>query len=199
LVAEAELYWAKLAAIGQLAGAAATFLAVIVSLYIAKSSRRPRLKLKIGERLIIQQGAETRRVLMFSVANLGERPVHVRGIGWRTGWLRWGPQWLTRRFGVQLTGEILGGTDPPYELQAGEEKSSFADMANVIAHAKKRKGPPFFTRDMPWFGRCRVPIWGYVYTADGYTLHVRAEPTLVKALVAAELEALKSRDTLEQP
>lgn len=28
-----------------------------------------------------------------------------------------------------------------YELQAGEEKSSFADMANVVDHAKEQKGP----------------------------------------------------------
>lgn len=191
---ETGLFWTKVAAIGQVAGAVATFLAVAVSLFIAFAGRRPKLRLKVGERIIIGGELPDRRVLMFSVTNMGERPVYVRGIGWRTGWLRWAPSWLARQHAVQLTGGIAGGIDPPYELQAGQERSSYADMENVLAHAHERKGPPFFTRDIPFLGRCRTAVFGYVYTADGSTFHARAEPSLLRALVEADLSAPKKGD-----
>lgn len=47
---EATLFWTKVAAIGQVAGAIATAAAVIVSLWIAFHGRKPRLKLTVGMR-----------------------------------------------------------------------------------------------------------------------------------------------------
>lgn len=91
---ETIAFWEKISAIGQVAGAIATFAAVVVSLYIARRGRVPRLSLKVGERLTIGGGLPEQRLLMFSVTNMGERPVYVRQLGWRNGWLPHGPAWL---------------------------------------------------------------------------------------------------------
>jgi hypothetical protein len=123
---------------------------------------------------------------MFSVVNAGERPVHIRGIGWRTGWLRYGPKFLRRQVAVQMTGGMPYGVDPPYELQPGAEKSSYALMDNILENTRKKAGVPFFSRDWPILGRRRTRILGYVYTADGHTVHVKAEAPLVSKLFEAE-------------
>lgn len=185
-----QLFWSIVAAVGQVAGAIATFAAVAISLYLAVSARRPRLKVRVGERLIIGSGVDDRRVLMFSVANVGERNVHIRTLGWRTGRLRWGPKWLARQAAVQLTGGVQGGIDPPYELQPGAEGSSHADMGNILNYCRERADRPFFTRDLPWFGRRGTGIRAFVSTADGFVIQVRPEKALIHALIQAEKDAL---------
>ncbi|MDP2129649.1 MAG: hypothetical protein U0975_07185 [Erythrobacter sp.] len=185
-----QLFWTIVAAVGQVAGAVATFAAVVVSLYLATSARKPRVKLRVGERLIIGGGVDDQRVLMFSVANVGERNVHVRTLGWRTGRLRWGPQWLKRQAAVQLTGGVIGGTDPPYELLPGAEISSHAEMGNILTYCRERDDRPFFTRDIPWLGRRRTAVRAFISTADGYVIHVRPERALLDALVQSEKDAL---------
>jgi len=185
-----QLFWTIVAAVGQVAGAVATFAAVLVSLYLATSARKPRVKLRVGERLIIGGGVDDQRVLMFSVANVGERNVHVRTLGWRTGRLRWGPQWLKRQAAVQLTGGVIGGTDPPYELLPGAEISSHAEMGNILTYCRERNDRPFFTCDIPWLGRRRTAVRAFISTADGYVIHVRPERALLDALVQAEKDAL---------
>lgn len=181
-----EIFWAKWAAIGQIAGAIATFLAVIVSLYIARSGRRPRLKLKVGERMVIGGDEHGLKLLMFSVANMGERPVHIRGIGWSTGWLRWGPAWIKSKAAIQLTGSIGFGTSPPYELQPGAEISSYALMENFTASIAEKADDPLFSRDYPFFGRRATRVKAYAYTADGHTIRVKPEPALVTDLLKVE-------------
>lgn len=182
--------WEKIAAIGQVAGAAATFLAVVVSLWIAFHGRRPRLRLIVGERVIIGGGHDDFDVLMYEVANAGERPVHVRGIGWRTGWLRWGPKALRRKAAVQITNSAGMGSEPPYEIQPGAAVGSYALMENVMVHSRERGADPFFTRDWPVIGRRITRVRAYGYTADGYTIAVKPEKGLLKALAAGEIDAL---------
>jgi hypothetical protein len=188
----AELYWAKVAAIGQIAGAVATFLAVAVSLWIAYHSRKPRVRLKVNHSVMIGGMADGLSFLVFEVANLGERPVYVRGIGWRTGWLpRW-PECLARKAAVQMASgaEMFGlGSEPPYEILPGASVSSFCPMDNMIAYAGERK-EPLFTRDWPLFGRQRTRIRGYAYTADGHTFYVKPEETVASALADAEKAAV---------
>jgi len=53
---EPLLFWNKAAAIGQIAGAAATFVAVVISLWIVATETREKLKLTVGHRIIIGGG-----------------------------------------------------------------------------------------------------------------------------------------------
>jgi hypothetical protein len=185
------LYWTKVAAIGQVAGAIATATAAIVSLWIAFHGRQPRLKLIVGIRIVIGGGAPELAVLMFNIANAGERPVHVNGIGWRTGWLRWGPQFLTRRAAVQLTGvPQLGDLAPPFEIQPGAAVATYALMANILSYARERAPEPFYSRDWPLLGRKLTRVRAYAYTADGHTVTAKPERSLLLELASAEAEAV---------
>ena len=185
-----ELFWTKVGAISQAAAAIGTFIAVVVSLWLATYGRRPRLKLTVGERLIMGGGQDDVRLLMFSVANAGERPVFVRGIGWRTGWFRWGPAFLKRQFAVQLSGGVPQSKEPPYELAPGASAETYMLMDNILEWTRKKSGSPFFTRMWPVLGRRTTAIWGYAYTADGATIHARVETPLFLKLVKAETEGV---------
>lgn len=186
----AEPNWEKIAAIGQVAGAIATFLAVVVSLLIAFYGRRPRLRLAVGERHIYENGEKHKELLMFEVANAGERPVHIRGFGWRTGWLSWGPKCTSRQPAVQIFGGVGLGAEPPFEIQPGAATASYADMANVAEYCRQRQKSPLFTRDWPILGRRMTRTRAYAYTADGYTIVVKPERALLQKLASAEKDAL---------
>lgn len=191
---ESELFWLKVSAIGQVAGALATFLAVAVSLYIALHGRRPRLKLKVGKRMFLGGGLPDRDVIMFSVTNTGERPVHVRSLGWQTGWLRWGPRGWKRQLAVQMFGELREGTEPPYEIQPGQEVSSYIDFDSFIGRIEERDREPFFFRRWAKLGVKRTSIWGHVYTADGHTITARVEKELAAAFHEAAVRAETAKE-----
>jgi hypothetical protein len=166
-----------------------TFLAVGVSLWLSTYGRRPKLNLTVGERLILGDNREADvALLMFSVVNASERPVYVRGIGWRTGWLRWGPKFLKRQNAVQMSGGFPHGKEPPYELAPGAATETYILMDNVLKWTRKKSGEPFFTRDWPLLGRRSTRVLGYAYTADGTTVQIRAEKPLVQKLTEAEIE-----------
>lgn len=187
---ETELCWTMVSAIGQVAGAIATFLAVVVSLWIAFHGRKPRMKLSVGERIAMGGGVPDARLLVFEVANMGERPVHIRGLGWRTGWLHWGPAFLRYQHAVQIIDPGPYGMPPPYELQPGAANSSMVLMQHVLAASRIRAGPPFFSRDWPVLGRKGTKITGYAYTANGYMIRMKAEKPLRNALIQSEIDAL---------
>lgn len=147
----------------------------------------------VGIRLVYGGGAPELAVLMFNIANAGERPVHVNGIGWRTGWLRWGPQFLSRRAAVQLTGvPQLGNVAPPFEIQPGAAAATYALMENVLSYARERAAEPFYSRDWPLLGRKLTRVRAYAYTADGHTVTVKPEKSLLLDLGRAESEALEA-------
>lgn len=184
------IFWTKFGAIAQALGAVGTFLAVVTSLYLAISNGRPRLRLRIGERTIIGDGVEYPRLLMFEVANAGDRPVQIRGLSWETGWLRWGPSPIKRIKAIQFTGHVgIQCADPPYQVEPGMSVASYAILDNVLVYARERKLSPLFSRDWPLIGRRKTRIRGYAYTADGFTIRISPEPTLVEMLVIAEKTA----------
>ena len=78
------LYWAKLSAIGQIAGAIATFSAVVVTLYLTRVERRIRIKVSAKlSQIVTQEGAVP--VLSISVENIGLRKAKVEGLYWMGG------------------------------------------------------------------------------------------------------------------
>ena len=182
--------WNAVAAIGQVVGAVATFMAVWVSLRLARKARVPDARLKVSTVLIISPGLNDIRVLMFSVTNSGERSIHVRTVGWQTGWFKHGPSWLKKQYAMQLTGGVPGTPEPPFELSPANEVSTYCLMANVEDACRERRSDPFFTRDYPWLGRRSTRVRASVYIGEGYTFYTKPTADVIKYVTYAEVQAL---------
>ncbi len=184
------LYWTKFAAIAQALGALATFLAVVASLHIARGAGKPKLRITVGERLI-KGGGPDRHLLMFEVANKGGWPVHVGSVGWRTGWLPWGPGFLRRKYAVQVTSSTAFGVEPPFAVAPGAKAQTHAPLVDVLAYAEECGGDPLFSRDWPLIGRRVTRVRATVSIATGETIVAKVESSLIAALVEAEKRAIE--------
>jgi len=71
--------WAMLGALGQWAGAIATFAAVVVAL----GGRRPKLLVRAFEGSLVTPGQSSRDILWVEAANVGTMPVKITGFGFR--------------------------------------------------------------------------------------------------------------------
>src|SRR3546814_17145288 len=79
-----SLFWTKVAAIGQVAGAAATFLAAWVALYLGRTDRQFRLRVTATfQNIVSSQGSI--KVTCIQVENIGMRTARIEGFGWTTG------------------------------------------------------------------------------------------------------------------
>ena len=121
------LFWAKLAALGQIAGAAATFLAVVAALLLARAERQ--LKIRVSAalmHLVNQMGATP--IIAVEVENIGLRKVRVTGIGWSTGFFRWLfvlPKFLRARTCHQIPDYTWAINENfPWELEPGQSKTT---------------------------------------------------------------------------
>jgi hypothetical protein len=185
-----ELFWTKLSAIGQLLGAAATFAAVAVSLWIVLSERSPKLKVKAGERLTIGGGLPEQRLLMISITNVGQRIAHIRTVGWRSGAWPWQrPKFLCRQYAVQMPGDTGLGRDPPFTIEPGEEISVYLNLDHYLARIRELDRDPMFSRAWPVLGLRRTRTWVWAGTADGMTARGPVEEPLIRLLVDAERNA----------
>jgi hypothetical protein len=190
-----EVDWEKWAAIGQIAGALGTFLAVLTSLYLARDSIRPKLSVSAGIRIVIEAGAQEPfpKIIVFDVRNLGMRDVYVDQIGWRVG--RWPfrrPDWLARGFAVQTFGTVLESTNPPFALAQGRRVTSMLQFEQTIRNINNRDGDrPFFAKVWPIIGIRRSPVFAQVHLSSGETIKARVEKDLERALFEAEAEKLR--------
>lgn len=152
------LFWEKVAALGQVAGAVATFAAVVVSLWLALTERRPRLKLTVSVWSFIG-GGWNEDVIGFNVINKGSRAAKIVGYGWETGWLR-------RRHMV-----INHNAEHPYQpplpsVIAPGDKLMFLNDIEVFLSELERL-PEEFTIRLPWIGRVPRRVRGHIYLASG--------------------------------
>jgi len=99
-VGDATLYWTKVAAIGQVAGAIATFLAVVIALVQSRAERSLRVRVRARLGLIVDGRGQT-EVMTYEVENTGLRPVVVNGMHWATGFIN-----------------VLGILPPPLRLKS---------------------------------------------------------------------------------
>lgn len=183
-----EAFWLKLGAISQAAAAIGTFLAVALSLWLSTRHNKPKVLLKVGERLILgSTRAADENLLMFLVANAGSRPAKITHFGWETGWLDWGPHFLKKQYAVQTFGGTSFTLQVPFELHVGLDGACYAQMDNVLNWAREKKGPPFFTRDVPLLGRKRTRVRAYAMTADGHKFSITPERSFVDQMVAVEV------------
>ena len=83
-----------------------TFLASGVALWIASQPRRMKLRASVGLRSIVQpRKGLIKELIAFNVTNLGERPVTIPNVGWRTGRAR------RRQHAVVMTHEYTEHAD----------------------------------------------------------------------------------------
>jgi hypothetical protein len=179
------LFWTKIGAIGEVAGAVATFAAVCVSLWLARSEQRPHIKVQAGLRLLFAgDGSPFTDVISIRVTNFGLRPVRISSVGWRTGWMKRGPKWLTYQHAVQkfdFPVPMVSSQTLPCDLGAGQE------VLFYISPEPFKKADDtsrtFFSRRLPWRHKSTpTKICVAVFMVASRTLMTRVEPNLEKFL-----------------
>ena len=182
--------WNKWSAIGQIAGAAGTFAAVLTSLWLAGRSSRPRIEVRCGIRLLIESGAEAPfpELIQFDIRNVGQQDAHVEQIGWHTGrlWLA-RPKWLARQQAIQLFGTVPGSANPPFIVPVGQRRAALLSLPQTLENILARSGDePFFARCWPLVGVRATAIYAIVLLANGQTKHARVEHGLELGLRDSE-------------
>lgn len=155
------LYWTKVAAIGQIAGALATFAAVFVALYLARSERRTRLRVTAQHAQIVDALGATKTVSI-TVQNIGLRAAKIDGVGWIGGlpsWsiprlVRWAiPRWLRQQTLHQIHDYSWAINENfPWRLQPGESKSTHFRRDKFFDEFTSKQGEAFF-RKVPFLKR----------------------------------------------
>lgn len=183
-LAETTLLWTQIAAVGQVAGALATAVAVIVSLGIVMSQRRIALDVKVGIRSIFDDATKVATdLILWEITNTGQREVRLSSVGWRTGLIsgrlhRWAPDFLKAQWAMQRL-----STDPacgrlPFDLMPGKNIHFFIELG-VFENAISEMRNDFFRRKVPWLGHVvRTRIQGSVSTVGGPTLYTSVEKPL---------------------
>lgn len=173
---QALLFWTKIGALGQLAGALATFLAVLVSLYVIVTDRREGVKLVVGERKIIGGGINL-DVISFEITNVGARPFVINSIGWRTGWFKRGPKSLRHKWAIQVGDNSVLSTQLPYVLQQGQS-ASVTIPTNMFFQNNSKEKSLFHPRKIFKSINVGTNIHGFVNTALGTAKIARVEKDL---------------------
>ncbi len=177
---QALLFWTKIGALGQLAGALATFLAVIVSLYVVVTDRREGVKLVVGQRKIIGGGINL-DVISFEITNVGARPFVINSIGWRTGWFKRGPKSLRHKWAIQLGDNSMFSTQLPHLLQQGQS-ASVTIPTNMFFKNNSKDKSLFHPRKFLKYINVGTNTHGFVNTALGTAKAIRVEKELSKLI-----------------
>lgn len=183
------LFWTKVSAIGQVLGTFATVAAVGLSLWIVLSERRPKLRVSAGLRLAIPgDGTPADDVIVITVANVGLRRVTCTSLGWRTGYLKRGPGFLSYQLALQNPAYAPGSVQLPVTIEPGEERSILQDV-QAYAHAfHLDQRQSFFCRRLPWQSvprRTRIDIIISLAAHNG--VFAKVELGLAKFLATGEI------------
>lgn len=170
-----ELFWAKITAIGQVAGAVATFLAVLIALYLARREQSLRIRVSAGLWSIFSEGSVT-PVVAVTVDNIGLRKVGITGIGWTTGFF--GrifsilPVLRARSCHQMEDYSWIINKRFPWQLEPGESRSTYFKRDEFLAEFKKAQDNDLFRR-LPWLSRhvlLRHRVYTGVYTKRGIVM-----------------------------
>ena len=106
-----------------------TLIAVVVALYIANRSMRPKIRAWVGHRVSIVPGSKESypELIVFGIVNKGERSLVISQIGWKVGL-------LNKRHAIQRYDESMS-SKLPISLDYGEEATWYI---------------PLDARDEPW-------------------------------------------------
>lgn len=177
----AKSQWKIINSFANWLSAIGTLVAVVVSLYLASRISRPRIKVSVGHRIMIDAGykAPYPEFIVFRVVNTGDRTVRVTQIGWKVGLCK-------KRFAVQLFDPLLSST-LPVELSHGQEAQWFIPLA-----AREEPWLTFFAKGMlmPHYQISCFTLRAQVYLSLGNVFKVKPEKSLITQMRAAceELE-----------
>lgn len=188
---EEGLFWTKVAAIGQVAGAVATFFAVVTALWIARQEQRTRVRVRARTGKVVSSHGPV-SVISVSVEKVGLRSVKINSIGWIGGLPTWKfpkplralvPEWLSQVTLFQMPEYDWHINDNfPWRLAPGESKSTHFRYERFLSEFKGKQGAAFFRR-VPLVGRT-VPIRPRVYVSvDTRPMTIgRIDQNLVEAM-----------------
>jgi hypothetical protein len=154
----ADIDWNAVGAIGQWFGGLASLAAVIVALYLARSSTRTLVRVSASARVIVPPGEE---VMVFDVTNLGQTPVYIREISIHS------PDGETRGIFPSMAAQM------PLTLQPGQrwtEHVPIGAFRNAIGEIAQRPGRWMTVQALDTTGRthsCRLPKPTTGRTASG--------------------------------
>lgn len=158
--------------------AAGTFSAVIVSLWLATSQRRARLRVLVGHFTMVEQGRQPPfpEFVMIQAVNIGSRPVRVTNLAWRVGTLK-------HRFAMQTVGDPLSSR-LPVEVEQGQEASWFLRTDGEWAENLSK------SLLMPNWRRALETLRFEIYTSLGHTS--RAVPNVdLREIIASTCRRLE--------
>lgn len=161
-----NINWDMVSALGQIAGAMATFAAVVVSLKLARDHGRPQVRLEVSLSTVL--GPPSFDAVSFTVINRGSRPVTINSYGWRTRGLRWSPESMW----IMHDHRIAHQADLPKTLQPGEQAIYLVSVDSFLSETDRLR-TSFFRRN--WLGSERPRrLYGIVWTADRYSFKAQA-------------------------
>ena len=150
-----------------------TLAAVIISLYLARRSGRPRASISVGHRIVIILGDKRMppEVIVFRIVNTGDRTIRVTNIGWRIGLWK-------KRYAIQGYDEAQS-SPLPVELSHGQEASW-----TVPLDAREEPWLQYFSHKMmkPNLWLSCATIKAQFHTSVGEVFSTRPEKTLIDML-----------------
>lgn len=174
--------WQFINTFGDWFAALGTFAAVVVSLYLANRSSRPKVRVSAGLRVIVEVGTQgpTPEFLAIRVVNTGDRPVRITGVGWKLGLVR-------KRYADQMTGALPLSSPLPVELQHGQEARWFVPTTHEEGWFK------YFAKGM-LMPHWKVGLWTLriqAFSSIGPVFESRPEGGLIQKLADACRELSK--------
>ena len=143
------------------------FAAAVIALWLARRAEKVKLESSVGLRRIVGDGV-SQECLVFSVTNIGGRPVNVSSLGWCIG------RWKNKR-GCIMHPNHLSPNQFPKKIEYGETASFMVDFA---------KSPDWmqdFSRD--FIKQDSIDsLRAQIHTSVGYTKYVKPEKELLKRL-----------------
>lgn len=100
-----------------------TLTAVIVSLYLSRSEKPIKLKVRAGHRIMIEQGQKGTRpeYLYISAINTGHRIATITNVGWKMGLWK-------KQYAIQVVQKDLYSSNLPVKIDDGEEARWFISL-----------------------------------------------------------------------
>lgn len=181
-------WWTAFGALAQAGGAVATFLAVVISLRLARAERglhgRGQARIMIA---LPGDGSLGEYQLHFELENTGLRPLLWESTSWRVGWSRWAPEALRYQWAMQSN-----AVGSPFTTQTiapamtGRVCIPVGIMKRGLDDAAERAS--FFGRRVPLLGV--APITAFAHVAGRPAIKLKVSNEVAEFLRTGEHDEL---------